>query len=56
MTETYSKKALKRTGFADIREVDNTYEILTRDLPDLLDEINEEKKRILGANDPVKIV
>jgi len=56
LTETYSKKALRRSGFTNIREVDNTYEILTRDLPDLLEEINEEKKKILGANDPVKLV
>jgi hypothetical protein len=29
---------------------------LTRDLPDLLEEINEEKSRILGSSDPVKLV
>jgi hypothetical protein len=36
--------------------VDNTYEILTRDIPDLLEEINDEKIRILGFSDPVKLI
>lgn len=39
-----------------MRQIDNTFEILTRDIPDLLEEINDEKIRILGASDPVKIV
>jgi hypothetical protein len=35
--------------------LDNTYEILSKDLPDLIEEINEEKMRKLGVCDPIKL-
>lgn len=37
-------------------DLDNTYEILTSDLPDLMLEINDEKMRRFGVSDPIKIV
>ena len=54
--ETYSKKAFKNTGFHQMSDLDNTYEILTSDLPDLMLEINDEKMRRFGVSDPIKIV
>jgi hypothetical protein len=56
LKETYSKKDLKMAGFDSIEAVGNIYEIKTEDIADLLAEINDEKRRILGVNDPVKVL
>ena len=56
INETYNKKDFKRTGYQVITDLDNTYEILTKDLPDLMEEINDEKMRKLGVCDPIKLV